>query len=79
VTISEPFVRRPVMTLLLTITVILFGVIAYRQLPVNDLPAVDYPVISVTVAYPGASPQTMANTIATPLERQFMQIPAWSW
>jgi HAE1 family hydrophobic/amphiphilic exporter-1 len=63
------------MTVLLTITVILFGVVAYRQLPVNDLPAVDYPVITVNVGYPGASPQTMANNIATPLERQFMQIP----
>jgi len=73
-TISEPFIRRPVMTVLLTVTIILFGVIAYRQLPVNDLPAVDYPVIQVTVTYPGASPQTMANNVATPLERQFMQI-----
>jgi HAE1 family hydrophobic/amphiphilic exporter-1 len=70
---SEPFIRRPVMTLLLTASVILFGVVAYRSLPVNDLPAVDYPVIQVQVAYPGASPQTVANNIATPLERQFMQ------
>src|ERR1700730_1740585 len=73
--LSEPFIRRPVMTALLTVTVILFGVIAYRYLPVNDLPAVDYPVITVNVAYPGASPQTMAANVATPLERQFMQIP----
>jgi HAE1 family hydrophobic/amphiphilic exporter-1 len=72
--LSEPFVRRPVMTMLLTVTVILFGVIAYRQLPVNDLPAVDFPVINVTVNYPGASPATMAANVATPLERQFMQI-----
>ena len=73
--ISEPFIRRPAMTTLLTVTAILFGVIAYRSLPVNDLPAVDYPVITVSVNYPGASPTTIANNIATPLERQFMQIP----
>src|SRR5690349_23274976 len=72
--LSEPFIRRPVMTAVLTLSVILFGVMAYTQLPVNDLPAVDYPVIQVTVGYPGASPDTIANNIATPLERQFMQI-----
>jgi hydrophobic/amphiphilic exporter-1 (mainly G- bacteria), HAE1 family len=71
---SEPFIRRPVMTAVLTVSVILFGVLSYLRLPVNDLPAVDYPVIQVEVDYPGASPQTMANNIATPLERQFMQI-----
>ena len=71
---SEPFIRRPVMTAVLTVSVILFGVLSYLQLPVNDLPAVDYPVIQVQVGYPGASPETMANNIATPLERQFMQI-----
>jgi len=62
------------MTAVLTLSVILFGVMAYFQLPVNDLPSVDYPVIQVTVGYPGASPDTIANNIATPLERQFMQI-----
>jgi len=72
--LSEPFIRRPVMTAVLTLSVILFGVMAYFQLPVNDLPAVDYPVVQVTVGYPGASPDTIANNIATPLERQFMQI-----
>src|SRR5438552_2143018 len=72
--LSEPFIRRPVMTAVLTLSVILFGILAYIQLPVNDLPAVDYPVIQVTVGYPGASPDTIANNIATPLERQFMQI-----
>jgi len=72
--LSEPFIRRPVMTAVLTLSVILFGVLAYLQLPVNDLPAVDYPVIQVSVGYPGASPDTVANNIATPLERQFMQI-----
>ncbi len=72
--LSEPFIRRPVMTAVLTLSVILFGVLSYFQLPVNDLPAVDYPVIQVQVGYPGASPDTVANNIATPLERQFMQI-----
>ncbi len=72
--LSEPFIRRPVMTAVLTLSVILFGLMAYSQLPVNDLPAVDYPVIQVSVGYPGASPDTIANNIATPLERQFMQI-----
>src|SRR6266480_1796779 len=72
--LSEPFIRRPVMTAVLTVSVIVFGVLSYRILPVNDLPAVDYPVISVQASYPGASPDTVANNIATPLERQFMQI-----
>src|SRR5580765_6379938 len=72
--LSEPFIRRPVMTAVLTVAVILFGVLSYFRLPVNDLPVVDYPVISVQANYPGASPDTVANNIATPLERQFMQI-----
>jgi hydrophobic/amphiphilic exporter-1 (mainly G- bacteria), HAE1 family len=63
------------MTVVLTVSVILFGVLSYLGLAVNDLPAVDYPVIQVNVAYPGATPETMANNVATPLERQFMQIP----
>ncbi|HEY6802854.1 MAG TPA: efflux RND transporter permease subunit [Pyrinomonadaceae bacterium] len=71
---SEPFIHRPVMTAVLTLSVVLFGILSYRQLPVNDLPQVDYPVIQVRVGYPGASPDTIANNIATPLERQFMQI-----
>jgi HAE1 family hydrophobic/amphiphilic exporter-1 len=75
VNFSEPFVRRPVMTVVLTASIILFGLLAYLGLPVNDLPAVDYPVIQVSVGYPGATPETMANNVATPLERQFMQIP----
>jgi HAE1 family hydrophobic/amphiphilic exporter-1 len=73
--LSELFIRRPVMTVALTVSVILFGVLAYFQLPVSDLPAIDYPVIQVQVNYPGATPETMANNVATPLERQFMQIP----
>ncbi|HSB77166.1 MAG TPA: efflux RND transporter permease subunit [Candidatus Methylomirabilis sp.] len=72
--LSELFIRRPVMTAVLTLSVILFGVLSYLRLPVNDLPAVDYPVIQVQADYPGASPDTVANNIATPLERQFMQI-----
>jgi hydrophobic/amphiphilic exporter-1 (mainly G- bacteria), HAE1 family len=75
VNFSELFVRRPVMTVVLTASAILFGVLAYVNLPVNDLPAVDYPVIQAQVNYPGATPETMANNVATPLERQFMQIP----
>jgi HAE1 family hydrophobic/amphiphilic exporter-1 len=62
------------MTMVLTASVIVFGVLAYLQLPVNDLPTVDYPVIQVNTSYPGASPETVASNIATPLERQFMQI-----
>jgi hydrophobic/amphiphilic exporter-1 (mainly G- bacteria), HAE1 family len=75
VNLSEPFIRRPVMTVLLTLGAVLFGVLAYKAMPVSDLPNVDYPVIQVQVAYPGATPETMANNVATPLERQFMQIP----
>src|SRR6202046_886786 len=63
------------MTVALTVSVFLFGVAAYFRLPVSDLPAIDYPVIQVQVSYPGATPETMANNVATPLERQFMQIP----
>ncbi|MEI6562969.1 MAG: efflux RND transporter permease subunit [bacterium] len=71
---SEVFIRRPVMTILLTTLMVVGGVWAYFQLPVNSLPTVDYPVIQVTVAYPGASPATMASTVATPLENEFTQI-----
>jgi HAE1 family hydrophobic/amphiphilic exporter-1 len=74
VNFSEPFIRRPVLTAVLTASAVLFGVLAFLRLPVNDLPAVDYPVIQVTAVYPGAGPETVANTIAAPLERQFMQI-----
>jgi len=75
VNLSERFIRRPVMTVALTVSVVLFGILAYTRLPVSDLPAIDYPVIQVQVNYPGATPETMANNVATPLERQFMQIP----
>jgi HAE1 family hydrophobic/amphiphilic exporter-1 len=63
------------MTVLLVVSVTLFGIMSFQTLPVNDLPAVDYPVIQVQVGYPGATPETMANNVATPLEQQFMQIP----
>ena len=65
--LSEVFIRRPVMTVALSISVVLFGLVAYFGLPVSDLPAVDYPVIQVQVNYPGATPETMANNVATPL------------
>ena len=73
--LSGPFIRRPVMTVLLTLSVIVAGIATYSKLAVNDLPAVDYPIIQVTCSYPGADPVTMANNIATPLEKQFLQIP----
>src|SRR6266705_3131480 len=73
--LSGSFIRRPVMTVLLTLSVIVAGIATYGKLAVNDLPAVDYPVIQVTCSYPGANPTTMANNIATPLEKQFLQIP----
>ncbi len=72
--LSEPFIRRPVMTMVVTVSAILFGALSFLRLPVDALPSVDYPIIVVNAAYPGASPETMASTVATPLERQFMQI-----
>ena len=74
--ISEPFIRRPIATSLLMLGVLVFGIGAYGLLPVAPLPNVDFPTITVTASYPGASPQTMASAIATPLEQQFTQIPA---
>ena len=72
--LSEPFIRRPVMTTLITLGILLFGVMGYRLLPVSDLPNVDFPTLQVTANLPGASPETMASSIATPLERQFSTI-----
>jgi HAE1 family hydrophobic/amphiphilic exporter-1 len=69
------FIHRPVMTTLVMAGILIFGVAAYRQLPVSDLPAVDYPTISVSANLPGASPETMAASVATPLEKQFSTIP----
>ena len=72
--ISEIFIRRAVATSLVMIGISLFGVVAYNVLPVNDLPTVDFPTLSVSASLPGASPQTMASAVATPLERQFTGI-----
>jgi hydrophobe/amphiphile efflux-1 (HAE1) family protein len=73
--ISQPFIRRPVATYLLMFAILLLGAIAYPFLPVGALPQVDFPTIQVTSTFLGASPETMASAIATPLERQFAQIP----
>ncbi|MCX7009417.1 MAG: efflux RND transporter permease subunit [Kiritimatiellaeota bacterium] len=72
---SEVFVRRPIATTLMTTLMVVAGAWAYLRLPVNSLPTVDYPVIQVTVFYPGASPATMASAVALPLENEFTQIP----
>jgi hydrophobic/amphiphilic exporter-1 (mainly G- bacteria), HAE1 family len=72
---TELFIRRPVMTTLVMAGILLFGVVAYRQLPVSDLPPVDYPTISVSANLSGASPETMASSVATPLEKAFSTIP----
>jgi len=72
--LPELCIRRPVMTTLLMAAFVLFGIIAYRALPVSELPSVDFPTISVTAALPGASPETMAAAVATPLEGQFATI-----
>jgi len=72
--ISEPFIRRPVMTTLVMLAILIFGVMGYRLLPVSDLPNVDFPTLSVSASLPGASPETMATAVATPLERQFSTI-----
>ncbi len=72
--IAELFIRRPITTTLITSVIIMFGIIAYRTLPVSDLPNVDYPTIQVSASLPGASPETMASSVATPLERQFSTI-----
>jgi HAE1 family hydrophobic/amphiphilic exporter-1 len=72
---TESFIKKPIMTTLLMVLVLLFGSAAFFSLPISDLPVVDSPVITVTVGYPGASPDTMASTVAAPLESQFMQIP----
>ena len=73
--ISEACIRRPVMTTLITASLIVFGVFAYRLLSVAALPAVDFPTIQITATLPGGSPETMATSVAQPLERQFAQIP----
>jgi len=74
VNIAALFVRRPVMTMLVMIGILIFGLIGYRLLPVNSLPNVDFPTIQVTASLPGAAPDTMASSVATPLEKQFSTI-----
>jgi len=74
--ISSPFVHKPVATTLLTVAIALAGAVAFRILPVSPLPEVDFPTISVSAGLPGASPETMASSVATPLERQFGRIAA---
>ena len=71
---TELFIRRPVMTTLIMLGILLFGVMGYRLLPVSDLPNVDFPTIQVSASLPGANPDTMASSVATPLERQFSTI-----
>src|ERR671939_1141325 len=71
---AEPFIRRPVATTLLVSSILIFGVMGYRLLPVSDLPTIDYPTIQVQANLPGASPETMASSVATPLEKQFSTI-----
>src|SRR5262245_53679538 len=73
--LSRPFILRPVATTLLMIALLLTGLLAYRLLPVAALPQVDYPIIQVTTLYPGASPQVVTNVVTAPLERRFGQIP----
>jgi len=72
--VAEPFIRRPVATTLLVTSILIFGVLGYRLLPVSDLPSVDYPTLQVQASLPGASPSTMAASVATPLEKQFATI-----
>ena len=72
--LSRIFIERPVMTALVCFAILLFGAISFRALPVAALPSVDYPTIQVSAAVPGASPETMASSVATPLEREFSTI-----
>ncbi|HWN89912.1 MAG TPA: efflux RND transporter permease subunit, partial [Verrucomicrobiae bacterium] len=74
--LSTPAIRRPVGTTLLTMALVIAGIICYRMLPVAPLPQVDFPTIQVSAALPGASPETMASAVATPLERQFGRVAA---
>ena len=76
--IAEPFIRRPVATTLIMVAILIFGSMAYRTLPVSDLPNVDFPTLLVTASLPGSSPETMASSVATPLERQFSTIAGLS-
>src|SRR6267378_2490426 len=72
---SRLFILRPVATSLLMVAILLAGIVAYRVLPLSELPQVDYPTIQVVTLYPGASPDVMTSSITAPLERQFGQMP----
>src|SRR5438045_8259269 len=72
--LSELFIRRPVSTVLFMLGLVVSGITAYRRLPVSDLPTVDFPTVQVSASLPGASPETMASAVATPLEKQFSTI-----
>src|SRR5438034_9152444 len=72
--LSELFIKRPVTTTLIVLGIMVFGAMSYRLLPVSDLPTVDFPTIQVNAGLPGASPETMASTVALPLEKQFAGI-----
>src|SRR6516164_4848177 len=72
--LSSPFIRYPVATTLLTSAIAFAGIVAYTLLPVSPLPQVEFPTINISAALPGASPETMASSVATPLERQFARI-----
>ncbi len=72
--LAELFIKRPVMTTLVMVAILLFGIMGYRLLPVSDLPNVDFPTILVSATLPGATPDTMASAVALPLEKQFSTI-----
>jgi HAE1 family hydrophobic/amphiphilic exporter-1 len=74
--LSELFIKRPVMTILVMLTITFFGILSYLALPVSSLPDVDFPTIEVSVSYPGADPKTIADTVVVPLEQQFTSIPS---
>jgi HAE1 family hydrophobic/amphiphilic exporter-1 len=78
VNLSAPFIRRPVMTVILVAGLMVFGIFAFLRLPVALLPSVDFPTVMVAASLPGASPQTMASAVATPLEKQFSAVPGLS-
>jgi multidrug efflux pump subunit AcrB len=72
--LSEIFIRRPVMTVLVMLAILLFGMMSYTLLPISALPSVEYPFIQVSASLPGATPEVMAASVAAPLERQFTEI-----
>src|SRR6201747_2201004 len=71
---TDPFIKRPVMTTLIMLAILGFGLFAFQRLPVSDLPNVDFPTLQISATLPGASPETMASSVATPLEQQFSTI-----